>query len=195
MVEMRGGKPVAPEPNLADKCVGFTRSRQNDKKKNRVLEHGGISHEGQMRGFSLKLKLLCADEAPTPQFSTDRQPRLHPPSLRLAPTPGRSGLRQPPCEDSRAVTGCVQWGFPPAVHMNRETTLRRVSLRDGFLQCSQCIFTLIVKLQIQKFSLIQESCSKAQTTHKQPTCTRGSERSEAAATEIHASLFFPHLWC
>lgn len=50
--------------------------------------------------------------------------------------------------------------------MNRETMLTRVLLRDRFLQCLQCIFMLIIKLHIKKFSLVQESCSKAQMTHK-----------------------------
>lgn len=123
MVEMRGGKLVAPEPNLADKCVGFTRSRQNDKKKKtRALENGEISHEGSDAQFLSEIKasfwesLLYADEAPTPQFSTDGHPWLHPPSLRLAPTPGRSGLQQPPCEDSLcrdrgACSGASLLGF------------------------------------------------------------------------------------
>lgn len=61
MVEMRGGKLVAPEPNLADRCVGFTRSRQNEKqnktKQNKTTELWKMVRflmKVQTRSFSLK---------------------------------------------------------------------------------------------------------------------------------------------
>lgn len=56
MVEMRGGKWVAPEPNLAERCVGFTRSRQNEKKTTELWKMVKFLMKVQMRSFSLKLE-------------------------------------------------------------------------------------------------------------------------------------------
>lgn len=55
---VRGGKLVAPEPNLADRCVGFTQIKTNEKTKQtkqttELWKMVEISHEGSGRAVSL----------------------------------------------------------------------------------------------------------------------------------------------
>ena len=88
------------------------------KKKTRALENGEISHEGSDAQFLSEIKasfwesLLYADEAPTPQFSTDGHPWLHPPSLRLARHQGGQVCSSLRVKTACAVTGVRAVGLP-----------------------------------------------------------------------------------
>ena len=108
-----------------------TKWKKKKKQQNyRALENGEISHEGSDAQFLFEIRasfwesLLCADEAPTPQFSTLPRHR------------GQSGLQQLLCEDGplrdRCMCVCVlafKWNKPQTSTIGNWGSIRDAKTR------------------------------------------------------------------